>query len=316
MGGVAHSKQGLNFSTVIQGATPLFGATLVPEPQRLLDEVHSSGVDAFDAGLAYADPDGTCDGRLGAWVADRGVRDVVTLIGKGCHPGPPDWSASRVHPETVAVDVAATLDRMGTDHLDLWLFHRDDPSVPVGELVDAAERQVEAGTIEAWGVSNWSTDRLRQAIGIAVTSPPIATSSQYSLVDQLAEPWQGVATLTGTERAGEREWLAETGIAVLAWSPLAGGYLTTAHEPGSTEDQATTRCYDSPENRGRRDRAQQLAASRGCSPEQVAITFVTTSPFKTHVVSAARSGEEAAANCEAASMDLTVDERRWLEFGT
>ena len=50
--------------------------------------------------------------------------------------------------------------------------------------------------------------------------------------------------------------------------------------------------------------------------EQVAITFVTTSPFKTHVVSAARSGEEAAANCEAASMDLTVDERRWLEFGT
>ena len=316
MGGVADDERRLHFSTVIQGATPLFGSTLVAEPRRLLDEVHGSGVDAFDSGLAYADPDGTCDGRLGGWVDDRGVRDTVTLIGKGCHPGPPDWSASRVHPETVAVDVAATLDRMGTGHLDLWLFHRDDPSVPVGELVDAAERQVEAGTIEAWGVSNWSTDRLRQAIGIAVTSPPVATSSQYSLVDQLAEPWQGVTTLTGTERAGEREWLAESGIAVLAWSPLAGGYLTTAHEPGSTEDQATTRCYDSPENRGRRDRAQQLARSRGCSPEQVAITFVATTAFPVQVVSAARSGEEAAANCEAASMALTVDERRWLEFGT
>ena len=116
MGGVAHGEQRLHFSTVIQGATPLFGATLVPEPQRLLDEVHTSGVDAFDSGLAYTDPDGTCDGRLGAWVADRGVRDVVTLIGKGCHPGPPDWSASRVHPETVAVDVAAAVVFVAKSH--------------------------------------------------------------------------------------------------------------------------------------------------------------------------------------------------------
>ncbi len=65
MRGVADAGQGLHCSTVIQGATPLFGATLVAEPRRLLDEVHGSGVDAFDSGLAYTDPDGTCDGRLG-----------------------------------------------------------------------------------------------------------------------------------------------------------------------------------------------------------------------------------------------------------
>ena len=106
-------------SMVIQGATPLFGATLVPEPRRLLDEVYQSGVDAFDSGLVYADEGGTCDGRLGAWVADRGLREAVTLIGKGCHPGPPDWTASRVRPEAVATDVAVTLDRMGTERLDL-----------------------------------------------------------------------------------------------------------------------------------------------------------------------------------------------------
>ena len=75
--------------TVIQGATPLFGATLVPDPDRLLDEVHASGVTAFDSGLVYADEGGTCDGRLGAWAASRGVRESVVLIGKGCHPGPP-----------------------------------------------------------------------------------------------------------------------------------------------------------------------------------------------------------------------------------
>ena len=302
-------------SMVIQGATPLFGATLVSEPQRLLDEVYESGVDAFDSGLVYADEGGTCDGRLGAWVADRGLRAAVTLIGKGCHPGPPDWTASRVRPETVATDVAATLDRMGTDRLDLWLFHRDDPSVPISELVDAVLDQVASGTIDAWGVSNWSTVRLRQALGAADASPPIVTSPQFSLVDQLAEPWPGVTTLTGSERAADRASLVETGITVVAWSPLAAGFLTTSHQPGSKADAETTRCYDSVDNRLRRDRSRELAASRGCSLEQVAIAYLANSPLRAHAVCAARSGAEATANIEAAAMDLTSEERRWLEQG-
>ena len=302
-------------SKVIQGATPLFGATLVPEPRRLLDEVYQSGVDAFDSGLVYADEGGTCDGRLGAWVADRGLREAVTLIGKGCHPGPPDWTASRVRPEAVATDVAVTLDRMGIERLDLWLFHRDDPSVPITELVDAAQDQVASGTIDAWGVSNWSTARLRQALDAANVSPPIATSSQFSLVDQLAEPWPGVTTLTGFERAAERASLIETGITVMAWSPLAGGFLTTSHQPGSKTDPETTRCYDSLNNRRRRDNSQELAALRGCSLEQVAIAYVANSPMRAHAVCAARSGPEATANIEAATMELTAEERRWLEQG-
>ena len=300
---------------VIQGATPLFGATLVSDPQRLLDEVYEAGVDAFDSGLAYADEGGTCDGRLGSWVVNRGIREAVTLIGKGCHPGPPDWTTPRVRPEAVAVDVAATLDRMGTDRLDLWLFHRDDPSVPVGELVDAAQHQVASGLVDAWGVSNWPTARLRQALALADASPPIVTSPQFSLVDQLAEPWPGVTTLTGSERAVEREFLVETGITVIAWSPLAAGFLTTSYHPGSKDDAETTRCYDSLGNRQRRDRSRELAVSRGCSLEQVAIAYLANSPLRIHAVCAARSGAEATANIEAAVMDLTSEERRWLEQG-
>ena len=301
--------------TVIQGATPLFGATLVPDPDRLLDEVHASGVTAFDSGLVYADEGGTCDGRLGAWAASRGVRESVVLIGKGCHPGPPDWAASRVSPETVATDVAVTLDRMGTDRLDLWLFHRDDVTVPVGELVDAAQREVALGSIEAWGVSNWSAERFWEARTRADVAVPVATSPQFSLVDQLAEPWPGVTTITGPVHAEERARLADSEISVITWSPLAGGFLTAARRPESAADAETTRCYDSLQNRDRRDRSQQLATSRGCSPEQVAIAYVATSPFRAHVVCAARSGLEAAANLQATEMELTSEERQWLEDG-
>ncbi|GIT00156.1 MAG: hypothetical protein CM1200mP26_18680 [Acidimicrobiales bacterium] len=69
------------------------------------------------------------------------------------------------------------------------------------------------------------------------------------------------------------------------------------------------------QNRDRRDRSLQLATSRGCSPEQVAIAYVATSPFRAHVVCAARSGLEAAANLQATEMELTSEERQWLEDG-
>ena len=101
----------------------------------------------------------------------------------------------------------------------------------------------------------------------------------------------------------------------MAWSPLAGGFLTTSHQPGSMADPETTRCYDSLDNRRRRDNSQELAALRGCSLEQVAIAYVTNSPMRAHAVCAARSGAEATANIEAATMELTSEERRWLEQG-
>jgi aryl-alcohol dehydrogenase-like predicted oxidoreductase len=215
----------------------------------------------------------------------------------------------------VAVDIAATLDRMGTDRLDLWLFHRDDDTVPVGELVDAAQREVALGTIGAWGVSNWSAERFWEARSRADVALPVATSPQFSLVDQLAKPWPGVTTITGPANAEERVRLADSEISVITWSPLAGGFLTAARRPESATDAETTRCYDSVQNRDRRDRTLQLATSRGCSPEQVAIAYVATSPFRAHVVCAARNGLEAAANLQAAKIELTSEERQWLEDG-
>ncbi len=300
---------------VIQGATPLFGSTLVPDPLKLLDEVYGSGITAFDSGLVYADEEGTCDERLGSWVTSRGLRDSVALIGKGCHPGPPDWTASRVTPEMVAADIVLSLERMGIDRLDLWLFHRDDPAVPADELADAAQREVAKGNIASWGVSNWSTKRFLEVKAAARVSPPVATSPQFSLVDQIAEPWPGVTTITGPAHLEDRSRLADSDVSVICWSPLAGGFLTAISGSKPASDPETTRCYDSPQNRDRRKRCFQMATSRGCSPEQVAISYVATSEFRSHVVCAARSGAEAAANLEAIDLQLDGEERQWLEDG-
>ena len=220
---------------VVQGATAVFGDNSVDDRYGLLDDVLAAGIDAFDTGMVYADALGTCDGRLGSWLAERGIRHDVTVIGKGCHPAPPDWSVSRVRPECVAEDLDRTLDRMGTDYLDLWLFHRDDTTVPVDELADAAAKLVVAGLADAWGVSNWTVDRLREAREVSAANdwvPPVVTSPHFSLVHQVAEPWPGVGSIAGPAAAEDREWLADEGIPVLAWSSLAGGYLTGGIDAG------------------------------------------------------------------------------------
>ena len=133
------------------------------------------------------------------------------------------------------------------------------------------------------------------------------------MVDQLDEPWPGTTTLTGSERADERALLSETGVALMAWSPLAGGFLTSSYQPDAKVNVETKRCYDSWDNRSRRENALELAESRGCSLEQIAIAYAASPLLRASVVCAARSGPEAKANVEAVSIQLTDEERRWLE---
>ena len=264
----------------------------------MLDDVIDAGINAFDTGLVYADQDGTCDERLGRWINERNVRNKVIVIGKGCHPGPPNWEESRVLPECVGVDIEKTLDRMGTDYLDLWLFHRDNEEVPLDELVDAVDKQVSAGLIHTWGVSNWSIERLSNALEASKKNSwvkPEAFSPHLSLVTQEQPPWEAVTSIAGDRAQDDREWLKENQIPVLAWSTLAGGYLTSSIEfetmqtPNTRLQAEASRCYHSEANWLRRERAIELAAKKDCTLEQIAVSWVLNADFPTHALCASRS---------------------------
>ena len=311
-------------SQIIQGATTLFGDETVSHWENLLDDVVASGINVFDTGLVYADQDGTCDERLGRWINARNVRDKVIVIGKGCHPGPPNWEKSRVLPECVGVDIEKTLDRMGTDRLDLWLFHRDNEEVPLDELVAAVDKQVAAGLIDAWGVSNWSIKRFSNAIEASEKNSwvkPEAFSPHFSLVIQEQPPWEAVTSIAGNRAEDDREWLKENQVPVLAWSTLAGGYLTSSvdfesiQNPNSRLMAETARCYHSEVNWLRRERAIELAAKKDCTLEQIAVSWVLHADFPTHALCASRSKTEAFHNVAAADIKLSKSERVWLESG-
>ncbi len=93
--------------------------------------------------------------------------------------------------------------RLGTDYLDLYVLHRDDPSVPVGPIVEALTAHKKAGRIGAFGGSNWTHERMQEANEYARVNDltPFAVSSpNFSLAEQYKEPWA-----TASASAARRE---------------------------------------------------------------------------------------------------------------
>src|SRR5690606_18708993 len=103
---------------------------------------------------------GECERIFGRWLASRGVRDEVLVIGKGCEPAE---DRSRVNPEDLSTDLYESLDRLGVDRVDLYLVHVDDPGVEVGPIVECLDEHRRAGRLGAYGVSNWTAARIEAA---------------------------------------------------------------------------------------------------------------------------------------------------------
>lgn len=272
---------------------------------RLLDAAVELGITAIDSATTYGE--GRVDGVLGAWLASSGTRDRVMLLGKVGHP---DDHGPRLRADAIAEDLARSLDRLGTDRLDVLVLHRDDEAIPVDEIVDLLDHHVRAGQASALGASNWSSPRLAAALAAADASERARfaiTSPQLSLAVPSAPPWPGCTTLSGRERAGEHAFYASAPVTVLAWSPLGRGFLV-----GRTEQ---TEVYQTAANRARRARLDELAQTRGCSPAELALAYVLRAPFRTSAVLRAGTIDHLGAGARAIAIELSADERAWLEGG-
>ena len=309
-------------SRVVQGAIGLFTQD---DPARfaMLDAAVEAGINAFDTAVNYAFGDDGVDAILGRWVRHRGGRDGIVFFAKGCHPEPPHWSP-RVTPEAISEDMELSRRQIGVDQLDLWMFHRDDPAVDIGILVEAVNAAIDRGHIGAWGVSNWTKARVEAVVEYADAHDlrgPVANSAHWSLVDQLDEPWDDVVTLTGAERAADRAWHQERGVKVVAWSPLAGGFLSErigrAELEAATEGHLadTARCYLNEINWARRERAAEVGHQHGLSLSQVALAWAMHADFQPLVIVGNASVEEVEQSTVAERAELSVDEIDYIFSG-
>jgi aryl-alcohol dehydrogenase-like predicted oxidoreductase len=284
---------------------------------RVLDGFLDLGSNAFDTAHVYGEG---AERTLGAWVADRGVREEVVIIGKGAHPG---RSGPRVTPEAIAADLAESLARTGTDYVDLYLLHRDDPSVPVGPVVEALNEHLAAGRVRAFGGSNWTHQRIREADDYArehALVPFTASSPNFSLAEQVEEAWGGCLTIGGPSGREARAWYRRTQMPVLAWSSLARGFMVghvtreNFDDVRDTLDGAMVRGFCHEVNFRRLDRARALAAEKGVTVPQLALGYVFNQGLNVFAIVGCRSREELEENLVALDLELTFEESAWLDL--
>jgi predicted dehydrogenase/aryl-alcohol dehydrogenase-like predicted oxidoreductase len=272
----------------------------------MFDDFVERGGNTFDTAWVYGN--GNKEVLLGEWVAQRGIRDEVVIIGKGAH-------TPHCDPESIHRQLAESLERLRTDHVDLYLMHRDNLSVPVGEFVDAMEEERAAGRVRAYGVSNWTLDRVDQAReyatehGLAGLS---ALSNHFSLAEAYDVPWAGCVHVTD---AVSREWLRTHDLALLPWSSQARGFFTGRAHPDDQSDPDLVRCYYSDTNFARLARAEELAASLGVPATAVALAYVLHQPFPTFALIGPRTLGETRGSLRALDVELTPEQVTWLANG-
>ena len=149
----------------------------------------------------------------------------------------------------------------------------------------------------------------------------VANSAHWSLVDQLDDPWPDVVTLTGPERVADRVWHLEQGLAVLAWSPLAGGFLSERISRAELEAAEgfvadTARCYFNDDNWARRERAAEVGRRLGLSLSQVALAWALHADFSPSVIVANATIDEVAENVAAERTVLTEADLDYILSGS
>jgi aryl-alcohol dehydrogenase-like predicted oxidoreductase len=268
---------------------------------RLLDGFYEAGGRAIDLANVYGD--GASARAVGAWLRARGRRDDVVLYGKGCHP--PYCS-----PALVPDEVERALAYLGADRLDAFLLHRDDVTVPVRSWAEALTEQLDRGTVSQVGVSNWTTVRfsaLREELAGSGEDRLSVFSNHFSLAEMAEPPWPDCLAID----ADAARSLAGSGVTVLAWASLAGGYLSGR----DSSDPTVQRSWGTDANRRRRERAGELAELLGTTPATIAVAYVLAHEGVRPVIGT-RSAAHLAEALAAETVNLSPEQVAQLEDTT
>jgi aryl-alcohol dehydrogenase-like predicted oxidoreductase len=280
-----------------------------------LDRFTEAGGNLVDSADVYAD--GRSEEIIGRWLAARpGSRELVVLATKGRFPtdeSPNGHGLSRKH---LALALDASLRRLNVDTIDLYQLHGWDPLTRVEETLRFLDDAVRAGKINYVGLSNFTGWQLQKALDTAEfrgLAAPVSVQSQYNLLARAVE-WEIVPACQAA------------GLGLLAWSPLASGWLTGKYRRGEPP-AAGTRVVESADE-GMRiwnqhgqseqtwqvlDAVRKIAEGHGVSLAQVAIAWLLARPAVSSVILGARSLEQFADNLAAAEVKLTHEETQLLD---
>jgi len=304
--------------SVMGMGTMIFHPDTQDRDNGLLDAFVEGGGTFIDTAEVYGavEERGFSEMVIGEWLASRpGMREKVVLTSKGLIPGycaPIHPGGAKIDPESIHKALDGSLERLQTDYLDIWMFHRDDPDHPVGPLVDALDEEVRAGRIKAYGGSNWTTARIQEAIDYARANGKaemVGSSPNFSLASANEPFWPGTVTTS----AEDKQWFAANNFLLVAWSALGRGFFAKA-DPNDHSDADLVRVFYSDGNFARKERAEAFAEAKGLTMFEVALAYVTNQEFPVVALSGPENLEQVSTSTKAGDLELSAAERDWLDL--
>lgn len=273
-----------------------------------LDAYFAIGGNSIDSANIYCG--GQSEEVIGRYMKERGKRDKWVILTKGAHH---DHNGPRVSKKDIKDDITMSFERLQTDFIDLYALHRDDPAVPVGEIVEALNEYVTDGTVGAIGVSNWTWQRIQAANEYAAANglAGFSFSSPNLSLAKANEPfWSGCVSADKETCA----WHEAVQLPLLSWSSQARGFFTGRFSPEVRDNADLVRVFYSDDNWERLERAKQLAASKNVTAIQIALAYVLNQSFPTCALIGAQSTEELTSCQEGALLQLTREEMNWIDL--
>lgn len=269
-------NSGLKLPAISLGLWQNFGENAQPDNARAICRTaFDHGITHFDLANNYGPPPGSAEELFGRILNTdfAGLRDemvISTKAGYRMHPGPYGEWGSRKY---LLSSLDRSLERLGTDHVDIFYSHRFDPETPLEETMGALDHAVRQGKALYAGISSYNTQRTREAVDIlrSLGTPCLIHQPSYSLVNR----W--------IEDDGLLDTLDELGMGSIVFSPLAQGLLTGKYlqgiPEGSRADWSKTirEGHLSAENLENVRALNAIAERRGQSLAQMAIAWVLRS---------------------------------------
>jgi len=274
--------------------------------RSILHVAYEAGINFFDIADVYAK--GEAERVMGA-VLKEFPRHELVISSKVFWPMSEDINDKGLSRKHILESVNRSLQRIGTDYLDIYFCHRYDPETPLEETVRIMSDLVNHGKIIYWGTSEWTAEQLKECFDICEQGgyyKPQVEQPQYSLLarDKFETDVQPTATANG--------------MGLVTWSPLASGMLTGKYDNGVSEgrlakmDYLKDRFYTN-ENVHRIKEMKIISDELGCSRGQLALAWLLEQPGMSSVILGATNVEQLTENLGALKIEITDEINKTLK---
>jgi aryl-alcohol dehydrogenase-like predicted oxidoreductase len=292
----------LEVSEISLGSWLTFAGGVEFEQTRACTEgAFEAGVNFFDTANVYGR--GAAESAWGE-ILSKHPRDSYVLATKVWGQMSDDPDDRGLSADQIAKQIDASLERLQTDHIDLYQAHRFDPDVPVEETIEALQQVVASGKARYLGFSEWTPEQIEVAIEIAGPELFVSSQPQYSMLWQAPE-------------AEVFPLCAANGISQIVWSPLAQGLLTGKYRVGEPPPPDSRAASDqmgmfmgplmSDAALQAVDRLRPVADQAGLSLAELALAWVLRRPELASAIVGASRPEQVHANAKASGIELSQD---------